>query len=180
MTTMTISSMEDNLEIFWRPLQRSPTKVKFLKLPLISEFNRLFVSWIASRLTKRCLSENSIVVFFTFDFDFLLFFSIYTSIFFLLSAFHNPFVLHFRCSLLFNQWKFFELCQVSSCYVFNLIYLLITFFVLHKSRFSRLIRDLPCSLFQPNGFQVLSCVELRNMWIRAMSKEQIDRNGINR
>ena len=55
-------------------------------------------------------------------------------------------------------------------------YLLITFFVLYKSRFSRLTSDLLHSLFQLNGFYVLSCIEfcsiLKTVKVkRAKSKE---------
>ena len=46
---------------------------------------------------------------------------------------------------------------------FNLLYLLITFFVLHESEFSRLRSDLLHSLFQLHGFQFLSRIQLRNV-----------------
>ena len=54
---------------------------------------------------------------------------------------------------------------------FNSPYLLITFFVLHKSRFSRLSSDLLRSLFQLNGF--LHHALNYAMWRKqSMSKEQ--------
>ena len=45
---------------------------------------------------------------------------------------------------------------------FHSLHLLITFFVVHKSRCSCLAPDLPHSLFQLNGFKIL-CIELGNV-----------------
>ena len=46
---------------------------------------------------------------------------------------------------------------------FNLLYLLIKFFVLHESEFSRLTSDLLHLLFRLHGFQFLSRIQLRNV-----------------
>ena len=54
--------------------------------------------------------------------------------------------------LLFRRSSFFN----------SLLYFLITFTVLHESQFSRLTSDLPHSLFQLNGFEILSRIEFRN------------------
>ena len=53
--------------------------------------------------------------------------------------------------------------DLSVVFFFNSLHLLITFVVLHKSRFSRLASDLLHSLFQLNGFKTLSRIELRNV-----------------
>ena len=54
-------------------------------------------------------------------------------------------------------------CYLGSFLLINSLYLLITFFVLRKSPFSRLTRDLPYSLFQLNRFKIFYRIELRNI-----------------
>ena len=57
-----------------------------------------------------------------------------------------------------------------SCCGFSSLYLLITSNVLHKSRFSRLTSDFD-SLFQLNGFSILSLIELCNIVNTVKGKE---------
>ena len=86
-----------------------------------------------------------------FDIDFL-FLKKFFLIFFE-NWFPNSLIVRARSCFLFNQWKFFEL-YVRTCLAtfFKSLYLLITFFVLHKAQFSRLTSDLLLSVFQLNGF----------------------------
>ena len=55
-----------------------------------------------------------------FDLNFLQFLFNFLWDFFL-SGFPYPCSVHFKSCLLFGQWKFFELCQDLSCYVFSWI-----------------------------------------------------------
>ena len=76
--------------------------------------------------------------------------------------------------------RLFFLLFMRSPFFLSSIYFLITFFVLHKSRFSRLTSDLLHSLFQLNdGFENISRFELRNV----MNTFNVSRtklgNGIN-
>ena len=86
------------------------------------------------RVTKRCLRKNSFSHFWFFfqiwQFDFVFrFFDRISS-----KRFPNPFIVHFGTS----HWKFFQLyIRTFPAVFFNSVYLLVTFFVLHYSRFSR-------------------------------------------
>ena len=61
---------------------------------------------------------------------------------------------------------------MSGLVFLNSLYLLITFFVFYRSRFSRLTSDLPHSLFHVNGFLILSRMELRNVVNTVKVKEK--------
>ena len=79
--------------------------------------------------------------------------SVFFLFFFSGNCFPNSLIVRNTSSLLFSRWKSVELYfRTSPAIFFNTLYLLISFFVLHKSRLSRLTSDLPHSLFQPNGF----------------------------
>ena len=96
-------------------------------------------------------------------FDIFCFFYFFDLIFFR-NDFPNSLIVSSRSSLLFSQRKFFELdARTCPAMFFYSLYLLITFFVLHKSRFLRVTSDLLHSLFQWNGFYILSRIELRNV-----------------
>ena len=60
-----------------------------------------------------------------------------------------------------------------------MLYLLLTCLVLHKSQFLSLTSDILHSLFQLNGFQIHSRIELRNVVNTAKSKGRNQRDGIN-
>ena len=141
-------------------------------------------NFIQSKVRKRCLNKIRFLAsrfLFTCGYFTLIYcFFQFLGQDFLLNGFPEPFIVRSRSSFLFSQWKFFEL-YVRTCpaMFFNPLNVLTTFFVLHKSRFSRLTSDLLhlVSIEWNNffGHWITHCGEYGQC-----QKSIIKRDGINR